>query len=100
MSSTTVTDRPETANRGLFDPTFTIRVGAYSSAIVEPDTKEGLVAVTLGNDDKRYLAPAEALSLAAALQAVSTFLLEEPREIRRSTAPGQPQAEELQGVGL
>ncbi len=78
MSSTTVMDRPETANRDLFDPTFTIRVGAYSSATVEPDTDEGLVAVALGNDDKRYLAPAEALSLAAALQAVAVHLLEDP----------------------
>lgn len=83
-----------------FDPTFRIQVGAYSTAIVEPDTEEGLIALTFGNDGERYLSPAEGLSLAAALQAVSTFLLEEPRVIRRTTEAGAPRTEELHGVGL
>lgn len=76
MSSTTVMDRPETANRS-FDPSFRIHLGDHAVAVVEPDY-DGIVVLRLGDDGERVFAPSQALALAAALQAVATFLLEEP----------------------
>lgn len=61
----------------------------------------GLVRLTDDSDAHILLSPTEALSVAAAIQAIAVGLLERsPREIRRSTEPGQPAAEDLMGVGL
>lgn len=94
MSSTTVMDRPETANPS-FDPTFRIQLGAHEVAVVGPDD-DGIVVLRLGDDGERVFAPSQALALAAALQAVAVHLLEEPRVITRSTEPGEP---EQHGIG-
>ena len=58
-----------------------------------------LVRLTDDQEAHLLLSPAEALSVAAALQAVATHLLEDQphhRSITRQTAPGQP---EHDGVG-
>lgn len=94
MSSTTVMDRPEMANTS-FDPSFRIHLGDHTAAVVEPDD-DGIIVLRLGDDGERVFAPSQALALAAALQAVAVHLLEEPRIIRRSTEPGEP---EQHGIG-
>ncbi|QZY52712.1 hypothetical protein [Leucobacter tenebrionis] len=54
----------------------------------------GMIRLDTG-DDVTFLRPAEALSVAAALQAVAVHLMEAaPRELRRNTEPGNPAFEE------
>lgn len=59
-----------------FNPTFRIQLGVHEVAVVEPDA-DGIVVLRLGEDGERVFAPSQALSLAAALQAVAVHLLEE-----------------------
>lgn len=58
-------------------------------------TGESIVELTDDYESNMLLSPAEALSVAAALTAVATHVLEEEsRFITRRTAPGQPAFEE------
>lgn len=66
--------------------------GTYASEIAE---QGDLVRLTDNSESHILLSPGEALSVAAALQAVATHLLEDKSHtITRRTEPGQPAFEE------
>lgn len=103
----TMSTVPQTADK--FSNEFSIAT-THARVYIEPDDDycekygikpeqraldtAGMLRLDTG-EDVVFLSPAEALSVAAALQAVSVHLLEQqPREIRRSTEPGAPSFEE------
>lgn len=79
-----------------FDPSFFLTTGR-ARIWVRPESLtsgEPVVELTDDYDSNMLLSPAETLSVAAALQAVATYLLEEPKQLRRKTEPGAPSFEE------
>lgn len=90
MSTTILAD--QTRETKSFDTTIHV-----AGVEVMADQRGGntlLVSIDLG-DGIRSFTPAEACALAAALQAVAVYQMEQqPREIRRSTEPGAPAFEE------
>ncbi len=68
----------------------------YDQPYADEVTEKGdLVRLTDNSEAHILLSPAEALSVAAALQAVAIHLMERrPREIHRKTEPGAPGFEE------
>lgn len=59
-----------------------------------------LVRVEVPGQQPLMLRTYEVREFAIALQALAQHIDEEPRLLHRATEPGQPSAEELQGVGL
>lgn len=108
MSKPIVSARPEMAK--VFEARFVISA-KFGSILVEPEHdyarrhggQEGeifkglhLVRIDNGIDGPIHLDAAEALQVAAAVQAVAVDLLEQqPREITRRTEPGAPGFEDL-----
>ncbi|GEM_PF-2931422 len=80
--------------------TFTTII-EVAGAMVSPNAA-GDVELDHGDEGGIHVfTPAEACALAAALQAVGVYQMEQqPREVTRRTAPGQPATEELNGAGL
>lgn len=92
------TIQPQTTDN--FDTRFKLSTGQTRiliEAAEDPVVSERRV-VSLNGEDSLHLRlrPEEALSVAAALQAVATYLLEEPRQLRRRTEPGEP---DQNGIG-
>lgn len=106
MSVSTITDVPAPANpfnaRFLISTEFgPITVESEREYIARYDSAEsvifkGLDLVRIDNgNDVVHVDAAEALQLAAAIQAVAVDLLEQqPRYVRRTTEPGAPSFEE------
>jgi hypothetical protein len=84
-------------NPSKFEAQFILSTGQTRIWVMPELVTDGksVVSLTDDHDANILISPAEALSVAAALQAVAVHLMEsEPREIRRHTAPGSPSFED------
>lgn len=79
-----------------FDTKFILKTGHARVWVQSQNVPNADPVVELTDDfeSNLLLTPAEALSLAAALQSVAVHLMEEPRTLTRKTEPGAPQFEE------
>ena len=74
----------------------TINVAGLTVAPHTSPEHDGAVVTVRTAKERLTFTPAQACAIAAALQAAAHLLMDEPRELHRSTGPGSP---ETDGIG-